>query len=189
VNRPLLLPEARPQAGLWLVGASVTLFVMCVAAFLNPSEDRLRLAEDTRPKLADPKPAAPQTVYIREPLRELRSSEPVPFARLGPTRVIGSIPAEVILRIIRQSFWRFSACYLDGLRTKPTLEGRVTARFRIDGKGVVASLNDSNLPDQGVVGCVLRVFPDLHFPDPEGGVVDVLYSIDFGSRLAFSVSR
>ena len=37
----------------------------------------------------------------------------------------------------------------------------------------------SDLPDQGVVGCVVRGFGNLSFPQPEGGIVTVVYPIIF----------
>ncbi|MCL2776960.1 MAG: hypothetical protein FWD73_03075 [Polyangiaceae bacterium] len=37
----------------------------------------------------------------------------------------------------------------------------------------------SQLPDQGVVSCVVRAFQNLSFPQPEGGIVTVTYPITF----------
>jgi hypothetical protein len=43
--------------------------------------------------------------------------------------------------------------------------------------GSVTTLQDggSDLPDQGVVQCVVRSFGTLSFPQPERGIVTVLY--------------
>ena len=35
----------------------------------------------------------------------------------------------------------------------------------------------SDLPDNGVVSCVVRAFYGLSFPQPEGGIVTVVYPI------------
>jgi FHA domain len=104
-----------------------------------------------------------------------------PQIRQGATQVNGRLPAEVIQRIVRQNFGRFRMCYENGLRNNPHLTGRVAVRFIIDRSGAVSSVSDggSDLPDQGVVGCVVRGFSGLSFPQPEGGIVTVVYPISF----------
>jgi hypothetical protein len=83
--------------------------------------------------------------------------------------VNGRIPAEVIQRIVRQNFGRFRACYDNGRRGLPDLRGRVAVRFIIDRSGSVSMVQDggSDLPNQAVVGCVVRSFSGLSFPQPE----------------------
>ncbi len=104
-----------------------------------------------------------------------------PSLRQGATTVNGRLPAEVIQRIVRQNFGRFRLCYENGLRTSPTLQGRVAVKFVIDRSGAVSTASDggSDLPDQGVVRCVVRGFGNLSFPPPEGGIVTVVYPISF----------
>jgi hypothetical protein len=104
-----------------------------------------------------------------------------PTIRQGATQVNGRLPPEVIQRIVRQNFGRFRLCYENGLRTNPNLQGRVSVRFVIDRGGAVSTASDggSDIPDQGVVGCVVRGFNNLSFPQPEGGIVTVVYPIIF----------
>jgi hypothetical protein len=99
----------------------------------------------------------------------------------GTTVLNGSLPPDVIQRIVRQSFGRFRGCYEDGLRTNPTLEGRVTARFVIARDGSVATVQSggSDLPDARVVACVLRAYSSLSFPPPKEGIVTVTYPLAF----------
>jgi hypothetical protein len=99
----------------------------------------------------------------------------------GDTRVSGSLPPEVIQRIVRQSFGRFRGCYEDGLRANPNLEGRVTARFVINRDGSVASVQSggTDLPDSRVVSCVLHAYTALSFPAPKDGIVTVSYPLMF----------
>ncbi|MCL2776953.1 MAG: AgmX/PglI C-terminal domain-containing protein [Polyangiaceae bacterium] len=103
--------------------------------------------------------------------------------RLTPlsTVVNGRLPPEVIQRIVRQNFGRFRLCYENGMRNNPNLEGRIAVRFVIDRSGAVSLTQDggSSLPDQGVVSCVVRAFQNLSFPQPEGGIVTVIYPIIF----------
>ena len=104
-----------------------------------------------------------------------------PSIRQGQTQVNGRLPPEVIQRIVRQNFGRFRLCYENGMRTNPNLSGRVAVRFVIDRSGAVSSASDggSDLPDRGVVSCVVRGFGNLSFPQPEGGIVTVVYPIHF----------
>ncbi len=97
------------------------------------------------------------------------------------TTVSGRIPPAAIQRIVRNNYGRFRACYETGLRTNPSLAGRVTTRFVIDRDGKVANAasGGSDLPDSGVVSCVVSKFYSLSFPKPEGGVVTVSYPIMF----------
>lgn len=104
-----------------------------------------------------------------------------PQVRMGATTVNGSLPPEVIQRIVRQNFGRFRLCYEQGLRNNPNLQGRITIRFVIGRDGSVTNANNggSDLPDPGVVSCVARSFHGLSFPQPEAGIVTVTYPIMF----------
>ena len=101
--------------------------------------------------------------------------------RPGSTTVSGRLPAEVIQRAVRQNFGRFRMCYEQGLMRNPNLEGRVTARFVIGRDGGVSNVSNggSDLPDSGVVSCVVSAFYGLSFPAPDGGIVTVSYPIAF----------
>jgi pSer/pThr/pTyr-binding forkhead associated (FHA) protein len=104
-----------------------------------------------------------------------------PQVRMGATSVSGRLPPEVIQRIVRQNFGRFRLCYENGLRNNPNLTGRVAVRFVIGRDGSVGSVANggSDLPDGGVVSCVVSAFYGLSFPQPEGGIVTVTYPIMF----------
>ncbi len=99
----------------------------------------------------------------------------------GELYVTGRLEPTAIQRIIRQNFGRFRACYEEGLRRNPELEGRVTTRFVIGRDGAVSNAGDggSDLPDPRVVSCVVKAFYGLSFPQPEGGIVTVTYPIAF----------
>jgi hypothetical protein len=91
----------------------------------------------------------------------------------------GHLPPEVIQRIVRQNFGRFRLCYEAGLRGNPALTGRVVTKFVIGRDGSVAQSADggSDIASQEVIGCVVRSFGSLSFPQPEGGVATVIYPI------------
>jgi hypothetical protein len=104
-----------------------------------------------------------------------------PKVRMGATSVSGRLPPEVIQRIVRQNYGRFRMCYEQGLARNPNLEGRVSVRFVIGRDGSVSNVANggSDLPDSGVVQCVVRAYYGLSFPQPEGGIVTVVYPIMF----------
>ena len=102
-----------------------------------------------------------------------------PKLRMGVTSSSGRLPPEVIQRVVRQNFGRFRACYETGLRGNPNLQGRIGVGFVIGRDGAVSSVQNagSDLPDAGVVSCVVRSFYGLSFPAPDSGVVTVTYPI------------
>jgi FHA domain len=104
-----------------------------------------------------------------------------PKVRMGATSVSGRLPPEVIQRIVRQNYGRFRMCFEQGLARNPNLEGRVAVRFVIGRDGSVSNVSNggSDLPDSGVVNCVVRAYYGLSFPQPEGGIVTVVYPIMF----------
>jgi hypothetical protein len=104
-----------------------------------------------------------------------------PGIRAAQATINGRLPPEVIQRIVRQNFGRFRLCFENGLTKNPNLQGRVTVKFIIDRSGAVSQAADggSELPDTGVVQCVVRGFSNLSFPAPEGGLVQVAYPIIF----------
>jgi len=104
-----------------------------------------------------------------------------PTLRNGAVQVNGRLPPEVVQRIVRQNFGRFRLCYENGLRNNPNLQGRVAVKFVIGRSGEVTTAQDggSDLPDQGVVSCIVRGVGNLSFPQPEGGIVTVVYPIVF----------
>ena len=104
-----------------------------------------------------------------------------PSVRMGATTVSGRLPPEVIQRIVRQNYGRFRMCYEQGLTRNPNLEGRATVRFVIGRDGSVSNVSNggSDIPDSAVVQCVIRSYYGLSFPQPEGGIVTVVYPIMF----------
>lgn len=102
--------------------------------------------------------------------------------RPGDTEVKSRIPSDVIQRVVRMSFGRFRACYENGLRSNPGLAGRVAVRFVIgrDGAVMSASNGGSDLPDAGVVSCVVAGFRSLQFPQgDDASIATVVYPIVF----------
>jgi hypothetical protein len=101
--------------------------------------------------------------------------------RQGAVTVNGRLPPEVIQRIVRQNFGRFRLCYQEGVRKNPSLQGRVAVKYTIGHDGSVTQTQDggSDMPDQNVVQCVVRAFGNLSYPQPEGGIVTVVFPLIF----------
>lgn len=105
-----------------------------------------------------------------------------PRMRVAKTEIEGGrLPSEVIQRIVRMSHGRFRNCYEAGLRTNPSLAGRIAVRFVIGRDGAVSLANegDSDMPDESVRKCVVQTFYSLSFPSPENGAVRVTYPLIF----------
>lgn len=99
----------------------------------------------------------------------------------GGVTTNGHLPPEVIQRIVRQNFGRFTFCYQNGLKTNPNLEGRVTVKFIIGRDGAVQLSADggSDIPDASVKQCVVSSFAGMSFPAPDNGMVTVVYPLMF----------
>lgn len=93
----------------------------------------------------------------------------------------GRLPAAEIQRTVRENYGTFRACYEAGLKRDPSLTGRVVTEFVIDRKGGVSSvkLRESTLPDPVATDCIVEHFRELRFPAPDGGIVTVVYPIQF----------
>ena len=98
-----------------------------------------------------------------------------------PSKVTGRLPPEVIQRIVRQNYGLFQQCYERALLKDPKLEGRVVVRFVIAADGSITDVRDegSTLASPEAVSCMLEIYRKLRFPAPEGGIVTVVYPIQF----------
>jgi TonB family protein len=135
--------------------------------------------------------SAPDTTALREPqgytygapfLLEARGdSGPSPRVRGSVESVRGSIPRELVRRIIRRNINALRACYQEGVTRRPDLVGRVVVRFVISTTGMVssASIVTSTMGDRAVEGCLLRAIEGIRFPSQEGETVIVVYSFMF----------
>lgn len=118
---------------------------------------------------------------------QVRSLEPEPQGsppkvKLGGSFASGRLPPEVIQRIVRLSWEGMKNCYEAGLARNAHLTGKVVARFVINRDGHVSNVSNgpgTDLPDQEVVACVLKHYYSLTFPQPEDGIVTVVYPVVF----------
>jgi len=103
------------------------------------------------------------------------SSTQTPGTTDGATELSGRLQPEEIQSVVRSDFPKFRDCYGDS-----QLRGTVSVRFEIGLSGTVACANSSGtstFPDDAIVACVVNVFAGMHFPEPTGGTVTVVYPI------------
>lgn len=102
----------------------------------------------------------------------------------GRPTVMGSLPREVIQRVVRRHTAQVRHCYEQALADAPQLEGRVNVRFVIgpDGRVQSASVQDSTLGSAAVESCIAARVRQWEFPAPDGGgVVAVTYPFTFSA--------
>jgi hypothetical protein len=89
------------------------------------------------------------------------------------------LPPEAIQRVVRQGFGRFRRCYDQARLEQPGLQARVATRFVVGRDGSVSTASSSGDGTTALHACVAESFRALSFPQPEGGVVSVVYPIVF----------
>lgn len=99
----------------------------------------------------------------------------------GAVKSTGSLPADVIKRVVRAHLAEMRHCYETGLAKNPSLSGTVTTKFVIAKDGTVTSADDagSTMTDASVTQCIQKRFLAMKFPEPSGGVVVVTYPMTF----------
>ena len=95
----------------------------------------------------------------------------------APT-VGGSLPREVIARVMRAYTPRIRSCYEQALASNPTLAVKVTTSFVIGADGKVTAAEASGA-DRSLTACVASVVKSATFPAPSGGSVRVSYPFSF----------
>ncbi len=102
----------------------------------------------------------------------------VPPVRTGPGKILGSIPKDVIRRLVRRQLSQIQFCYEKGLARRPDMAGRVSIKFLISPEGVVRSsvVVGSSLADAATEQCIAGVVRHIVFPKPQdNGVVIATY--------------
>ena len=98
------------------------------------------------------------------------------------TQVNGRLPPESVQRVVRSNFGRIRACYEDALLRSPQLEGRVSVKFVIARNGAVSAAEigeNTTLADAKASACIVAQYKQMAFPEPEGGIVTVVYPVVF----------
>lgn len=99
----------------------------------------------------------------------------------GGAKVSGFLSKEQINRVVQANRAAIKYCFESALQHEPHLSGAMTAHWRIDRSGAVATVRvaKTTLSNAKVEGCVLRQIKRWQFPKPDGGEVDVDYPFLF----------
>lgn len=96
--------------------------------------------------------------------------------------IVGRLPPEEIQKVVRADFGKLKTCYEQALATDPKLAGKLSVKFVIKTDGLpdkVEKAEGTTITDEKMVQCALDVFKALKFPTPEGGIVTVVYPVEF----------
>ena len=94
----------------------------------------------------------------------------------GQTTVVGGLAREVIARVIQEHQSEIKYCYEVQLNRNPSLAGKVTVLFTIDGSGTVVDgqVSETTLNSAETEKCMLAKIRRWKFPEPAGnGIVKV----------------
>src|SRR2546423_3110444 len=127
-------------------------------------------AAEPGPETAPPK-RAPMVVESEDPAEE--PSPPVPQG--DERRAIGDY--------IRDNSGPIRECYERRLQERPTLSGKLVARFDIGPSGKVIGAAADGMADRELIVCVLNAVRKLEFEKPRsGGKLRVAYPFKFEPR-------
>jgi outer membrane biosynthesis protein TonB len=90
-------------------------------------------------------------------------------------------PAASLKETFAKNAQKFRACYLPGKKRDGKLRGKVIVKFTINtaGRSTFAANEGSNLPDDAVIACVVRLVKSLRYAKPDEGTVTVIYPFIF----------
>jgi len=92
----------------------------------------------------------------------------------------GKLPATTIRKVLRDKMPAYIACYEKARERTPDLKGRFAAAFRIESSGAVRTVEmRGSRKDAAFSSCLADEVKALKFPKPKGGVVEVVYPLDF----------
>jgi len=127
-------------------------------------------AADPRPEAAAPKRAS-LVVESEGP-----AEEPVPPSPQGDER-------RAIGDYVRDNSGPIRECYEKRLQEKPTLQGKLVARFDIGPSGRVIGANADGMTDRELVACVVTAVRKFEFDKPRsGGKLRIVYPFKFEPR-------
>lgn len=95
--------------------------------------------------------------------------------------VESGLDRDQIAAVVQKNMGQIIYCYEMGLQSQPSLKGRLTANWMINGNGRVntAQIQHSSVGDAKVESCITSKIRNWKFPKPIGGVnVDVNYPFE-----------
>lgn len=102
---------------------------------------------------------------------------------LGPVRVSGPVPVAEARSVLTAAQRSFQQCYDDRLRQRAGLAGRAVTRVFVasDGAPITAQVDESNLGDAELEGCIKRAAMVLEFSENARADSHVRFELRFGN--------
>jgi hypothetical protein len=98
--------------------------------------------------------------------------------KLGNPTATGDADPMIIRRTVQRHLSGLVRCYERGLAINPTLRGKVTATFFINGSGAVQAATATGI-HKDVSSCIAGMIKAIRFPKPYGSSVRVVYPFVF----------
>lgn len=94
---------------------------------------------------------------------------------------VARLSRATVREVVSTAYQDLKTCYGKGLERNHALAGRVDFEFVIGRDGAVSEAwaRDATLSDCEAIRCMLAEFRELHFPEPVGRSVRVLYPINY----------
>jgi TonB family protein len=173
-------PVRRSTAGLAGAAFFILLLLVFSIALILPSGRLKRTVSQINelwaraPAKEKEPPAASRFVTITLPSPEKPGAKVSEKKEKKPAEgpaAAGSLPSQVINKVMLSHSNQIKFCYEKALGTSPDKQAKIVVRFTISPKGDVSSATvvSSTLEGSGVEDCVLRVIKHLKFPKPKGG--------------------
>jgi hypothetical protein len=95
---------------------------------------------------------------------------------------VRDLDKQAVTKAVEPQIRRFRRCYASELRFNPNLQGQIRARIAVKAAGTPSRVEHrgSDLPDLGVLKCVLGIFEKIELPAPQGpegeAIVPVIFS-------------
>ncbi|MFO0614656.1 MAG: AgmX/PglI C-terminal domain-containing protein [Polyangiaceae bacterium] len=106
-----------------------------------------------------------------------RLAKPTASVSLRSKVVSGSLPPEVVSRILRSQIGKLRLCYESALKGDPTLAGTVALDFTIDTTGQARNVRNPGAANAAGL-CMTKALEGTSFPAPEGGPCEVSASVE-----------
>ncbi len=124
---------------------------------------------------------APSKVVLIEPMAAEPPQPVIKTQETTPDQKSFSLSNQIIEERIQRESSELEKCHLNRLAEVPGLFGEVVISFQINGHGKTEGVRvlSSNLPDEVLIQCVLRIFENLDFPPFSGPSISLNYPIHF----------
>jgi hypothetical protein len=164
-------------AGVAAVGIGATAFALVRHDSRSPQIAKAPVVVDAAVPLAVDAAVPPAIDAVASAPIDAAPAHVAHHAPSPPAVHEGTIDAEAVFRVV-SSDPRVQRCYLDALKTQPTLGGKLMATAKIGTDGRATDTSAIGVSDQ-VSHCIAKAIAALRFPAAVGGPVVVNFPMSF----------